>query len=248
MKSWIKVVAAAALIVGVAAPSAWLWRDDLASRSALAAEERATARLQAQVGALSSKLAADPDWVSIAAAAEPSVVTIETDTGLGSGWAVRSSATGSDVVTNFHVVADAWNAGVATVQVKQKDLTVPGTIVKVDRQDDLAVVRVTRRLPALATAPARPRLGATVMAVGSPLGLDGTVTVGVVSGFRSLEGSDYLQFSAPISPGNSGGPVLDAEGHVVAVASAKLVGDGIEALSLGIPVQVVCGSLVQCGS
>ena len=84
------------------------------------------------------------------------------------------------------------------------------------------------------------------MAVGSPLGLDGTVTLGVVSGFRSLDGSDYVQFSAPISPGNSGGPVIDSRGYVVAVASAKLVGTGVEALSLGIPVQVVCLSLVAC--
>ena len=84
------------------------------------------------------------------------------------------------------------------------------------------------------------------MAVGSPLGLDGTVTLGVVSGFRSLDGSDYIQFSAPISPGNSGGPVVDAGGRVVAIASAKFVGDGVEGLSLAIPIQTACLSLVTC--
>jgi len=84
------------------------------------------------------------------------------------------------------------------------------------------------------------------MAVGSPLGLDGTISVGVVSGYRSLDGSDWMQFSAPISPGNSGGPVVDANGRVLAVASAKLVGTGVEALSLGIPVKAVCGGLVGC--
>ena len=73
-----------------------------------------------------------------------------------------------------------------------------------------------------------------------------TISVGVVSGYRSLEGSDYMQFSAPISPGNSGGPVVDEQGRVLAVASAKLVGNGVEALSLGIPVQVACGALVTC--
>ena len=96
------------------------------------------------------------------------------------------------------------------------------------------------------SASSRPAIGTTVMAVGSPLGLSGTISVGLVSGYRSLEGSDYLQFSAPISPGNSGGPVVDREGHVVAVASAKFVGGGAEALSLGIPVQVVCQNLVAC--
>lgn len=73
------------------------------------------------------------------------------------------------------------------------------------------------------------------------------MSVGVVSGYRSLEGSDYMQFSAPISPGNSGGPVVDGQGRVVAVASAKLIGDGVEGLSLGIPVQTVCAALVVCG-
>jgi putative serine protease PepD len=55
-----------------------------------------------------------------------------------------------------------------------------------------------------------------------------------------------MQFSAPISPGNSGGPVVDAKGRVVAIATAKIVGDGAEALGFGIPVQTVCASLVAC--
>lgn len=84
------------------------------------------------------------------------------------------------------------------------------------------------------------------MAVGSPLGLGGSLSIGVVSGFRSLDGSDYLQFSAAISPGNSGGPVIDSDGHVVGVATAKLVADGAEALGLAIPVQTACASLVVC--
>ena len=246
MKPWIKVVAAAALIAGVAAPSVLLWRDGVAERAAVAAQERTTARLQAEVSSLTAQLGGDPSWVTIAADVEPSVVTIETDTDLGSGWVIRSGPSGSDIVTNFHVVADAWSDGRQDVVVKRKDASLPGTIVKVDTQDDLALVHTAARLPALPVQTLRPGLGSTVMAVGSPLGLDGTVTVGVVSGYRSLDGSDYLQFSAAISPGNSGGPVLDSRGRVVAVASAKLVGDGVEALSLGIPVATVCTALLSC--
>ncbi len=60
--------------------------------------------------------------------------------------------------------------------------------------------------------------------------------------------SDYIQFSAPISPGNSGGPVLDRQGHVVAVVAAKFEGDGVEGLSLAIPVQTVCTTEITCKS
>jgi S1-C subfamily serine protease len=114
-----------------------------------------------------------------------------------------------------------------------------------DPGDDLAIVHIAERSPALHTAIRRPQLGDTVMAVGSPLGLGGSVSLGVISGFRSVEGGDYIQFSAPISPGNSGGPVLDRHGSVVAVTAAKFMGTGVEALSLAIPVATAC-TMVGC--
>jgi len=181
-----------------------------------------------------------PDWPAIATVVEASVVTVSTADALGSGWVTDSDASGSDVVTNLHVVADAWDAGIATVDVRIGDRMIKGTITRVDANDDLAVIHIASRLPALQTAALRPQLAESVMAIRSPLGLDGTVSVGVVSGFRSVDGSDYIQFSAPISPGNSGGPVVDANGDVVAVATAKFVAPGAEALSLAIPVQTVC--------
>jgi S1-C subfamily serine protease len=156
-----------------------------------------------------------------------------------------SDASGSDLVTNLHVVADAWDAGIDTVDVAIGDITVKGTITRVDANDDLASVHIAKTLPALARAAFRPQLAESVMAVGSPLGLNGTISIGVVSGFRSVEGSDYIQFSAAISPGNSGGPVVDSNGRVVAVATAKFVYPGAEALSLAIPVQTVC-QVVTC--
>lgn len=233
---------AAAVVVTVAAAAfGYLLRVELAMQRQLIAQQQRIAQLEHDAHG-------EPDWPAIASEVEPSVVTIETDDALGSAWVAHADASGSDLVTNFHVIADAWSAGKSTVEVRSGDITSKGTIVRVDRGDDLAVVHVKQRLVALAPAAQRPKLGSTVMAVGSPLGLGGTVTLGVVSGFRSLEGSDYVQFSAPISPGNSGGPVVDARGRVVAVASAKLVGTGVEALSLAIPVQTVCLTLVRCAS
>jgi putative serine protease PepD len=237
-----KVAAAAAMLLMVAAPAVGLGL----ALNAMSAQQRSFYGLRNQVQALQAKVDAQPDWTAIARKVEPSVFTIETDYGLGSGWVARAGQAGSELVTNFHVIADAWNAGVVTVDVRQGDETLKGTIARVDPNDDLAVIHVGQTLPVLRTAPARPVLAQAVMVVGSPLGLGGTVSAGVISGFRSLEGSDYVQFSAPISPGNSGGPVVDTAGRVLAVASAKFEGSGIEALSLGIPVQTACSAVVAC--
>ena len=236
------VVAAAAVLLMIAAPAVGLGL----ALNAMSTQRRSLDGLRDQVRALQAKVDAQPDWTAIARTDEPSVFTIETDYGLGSGWVARSGQGGSELVTNFHVLGDAWNEGVVTVDVRQGDRSLKGTIARVDPNDDLAVIHVAQTLPVLRAAPARPVLAQAVMVIGSPLGLGGTVSAGVISGFRSLDGSDYVQFSAPISPGNSGGPVVDARGRVVAVASAKFEGTGIEALSLGIPVQTACSVVVTC--
>jgi putative serine protease PepD len=239
----------AVLMVGIpVAATSWIVRDEDANEQALAADARANQELRQRVTSLEARLNAQPDWTAIVRRVEPSVFTIETSVGLGSAWVVHSDSTGSDLVTNFHVVADVWNAGEIKVDVKQGDQTIKGVVSRVDRTDDLAIVHVTDQFAALPAVAYRPLLGSTVMAVGSPLGLAGSLSIGVVSGYRSIDGSDYLQFSAPISPGNSGGPVVDANGRVVAVAAAKFEGTGVEALSLAIPVQTVCTMLIACGT
>jgi len=240
------VVSAAVIFTVAVAGLGYTWRAEAALREQAAAQQQVITGLEGRLTALEARPSLDVNWPATAAAVERSVLTIEAGDSLGSAWVARSDAAGSDLITNYHVVADAWNSGVATVEVRQGDRAIAGSVVRIDTNDDLAVVHVSQRLPALMSASSRPAIGTTVMAVGSPLGLSGTISVGLVSGYRSLEGSDYLQFSAPISPGNSGGPVVDREGHVVAVASAKFVGGGAEALSLGIPVQVVCQNLVAC--
>jgi putative serine protease PepD len=242
-------LAAAAVIATVAvAAVALTWADESALRRQATAQQQLVARLEHRVRALEARSALDVDWRATAASVRLSVVTIDAGDALGSGWVAHADARGSDIVTNYHVIAGAWTSGVARVDIREADSTFAGTVVRVDVTDDLAVVHTSHRLAALASAGRRPDVGTTVMAVGSPLGLSGTVSVGVVSGYRSLDGSDYMQFSAPISPGNSGGPVVDGAGHVVAVASAKLIGDGVEGLSLGIPAEVVCGALVTCAT
>ena len=237
---------AAALVAGVAASAGLAWRVHEEGARAGATQNQTIARMQSDINALRLRESEQTDWSQLAARAEPSVFTISTEAGLGSGWVVRSDASGSDLVTNFHVVAEALARGAQTVDVVQADRTFQGTVIRTDRTDDLAVVHVRERLAPLKPAATRPRLGATVMVLGSPLGLGGTISIGLVSGFRSIEGSDYVQFSAPISPGNSGGPVIDSQGQVIGIASGKYVGDGVEALAFAIPVSVACAQLHVC--
>lgn len=237
---------AAALVAGVAATAGLAWRVQQDDAQAMAAQQQTITRMQVEINLLRLHAAEQPDWSVLAARVEPSVFTISTDDALGSGWVVRTNASGSDLVTNFHVVAKALASGAVTVDVVQADRTLKGTVVHTDPTDDLALVHVQEKLEALAAAPTRPRIGATVMVVGSPLGLGGTISIGLVSGFRSIEGADWVQFSAPISPGNSGGPVIDSQGRVIGVASGKYVGDGVEALGFAIPVSVACAELHVC--
>lgn len=237
---------AAALVAGVAASAGLAWRVHEDAASATAAQAQTITRLQSEINVLRMSESGQTDWSQLATRVEPSVFTISTEEGLGSGWVVRSDASGSDLVTNFHVVADALAKGAQTVDVVQADRTLVGAVVRADRTDDLAVVHVHEVLKPLTPVAARPRLGTTVMVVGSPLGLGGSISIGLVSGFRSIDGSDYVQFTAPISPGNSGGPVVDAQGRVIGIASGKYVGDGVEALGFAIPVSVACSELGVC--
>ena len=240
-------MATVALIVGAAGATAGLeWRASAGEAQTLASQTRTINHLQDEVSSLERFLSSHPEWSAVADHVEPSVVTVETDDDLGSGWVAHADAGGSDIVTNFHVVESAYAVGVRSVEVFHFDQELNGTIVRVDRTDDLAVVHVSERLPALSAVTARPEAGTWVMAVGAPLGLSQSVSVGVIAAYRSIEGSDYVQFTAQISPGNSGGPVTDQQGRVVGIATGKLVYPGSEGLGFAIPVQTACASLVAC--
>lgn len=200
--------------------------------------------LSTRVGDLETKVADQPDPAAVAGKVEASVFTIETDGGLGSAWVIASDAQSSTLVTNFHVVEDAVRAGKNTVTVtRESDHTqLVGTIGKTSQSSDLAAVRVPKSFPSLLRASDRPAPGEFVAVVGSPLGQENSFSTGVVAALRP----GAIQFTAPISPGNSGGPVVNRKGEVIGVASAKLVSDGAEGLGLAIPVGDVCLTVVTC--
>ena len=159
------------------------------------------------------------------------VVTVET--GVGSGSAFYISQEGY-LLTNQHVVADA-----RFVRVKLPDgHSLVGEVLRVDRPRDVALLRtdpVTRGVLALRSGAAR--VGEEVYAVGSPFGevLSGTLTRGVLSQRRVVEGVAYLQSDVAINPGSSGGPLIDAEGHVLGIT--QLAGTKAQGINLFIPIE-----------
>ena len=202
----------------------------------------ATNGLAERLGALEARVGDQPDLPKVAGAVQPSVFTVRTASGLGSGFVLRSTGGRSTLVTNFHVVEDAWRTPSRSVEVANEGRRLTGTVQRVAENLDLALVEVPVELPALARATTAPKVGDPVLAIGSPLGLAGSASSGIVSAVRA----GALQFSAPVSPGNSGGPVVDRRGGVLGVATSKLVANGAEGLSFAIPVDTVCATLQVC--
>jgi serine protease Do len=152
----------------------------------------------------------------IAARATPSVVRIEVPGGLGSGFVVRSDGR---IVTNLHVIAGAREATVVLPDGRR----VGGVeILEVSDAFDLALLKVpVDKLPALPLGDSSlVQVGQHVVAIGNPLGLSNTVSDGLVSALRQIGArAPLLQLSAPISPGSSGGPIIDERGQVVGVST-----------------------------
>lgn len=149
--------------------------------------------------------------------ASPSVVTIRVGRGAGSGSIISAEGL---VLTNDHVVSSARNGRVEVLTSTGQTYT--GDVIATDRRNDLALVRLrtSDRLPALRVAsPDGIRVGQRVYAIGSPFGLSGTFTTGILS--RIADNGD-LQTDAAINPGNSGGPLLNSNGELIGVNKAIL--------------------------
>ena len=185
-----------------------------------------------QVAAASSLSApASGSIAAVAAAVQPSVVQLDVSgdagSGTGSGFVIRDDGY---IVTNNHVAGSAKSSG--SIKVSFADgTTADGTLVGANPGYDIAVVKVDRaNLDAIALgSSAGLVVGDSVIAVGSPLGLQGTVTTGIVSalnrpvtagGEGEMAFINAIQTDAAINPGNSGGPLVDSTGAVIGVNSA----------------------------
>ena len=150
----------------------------------------------------------------------------------GSGFVLKDSGL---LVTNAHVVAGLRQA---TAKCGEEQLDIR-RIVRFDRDVDLAVGEIGEvESPGLTLATdGAIRPGSQVFVFGSPWGLEGTITPGLASGARVIDGRRYLQISGPISAGNSGGPVTDEIGNVIGVAVASLESDNN--ISFAIPASAI---------
>lgn len=185
---------------------------------------------------------------------QPSVVTIITNGGLGSG--VVWSKDGI-VVTNEHVIRGNKQVEVAFADGRR----VGGTVRAADAVTDLAVVQADRKdLPAATFQRQLPGVGDLAIAIGSPLGFENTVTAGIISGLhREIPGSaqqsqalvDLIQTDAAISPGNSGGALMNGSGQVVGISEAFIPpSQGAVSIGFAIPAETavnIVGQLLKTG-
>ena len=174
------------------------------------------------------------------------VVLIRTPVGLGSGFFIHPSGY---IVTNEHVIAGEYNITVTQfrrgVTELEKVQYSKVRIVALDSRLDLALLKIEDAGPVLfPTVPlgdgGNLNDGQTVFAIGSPLGLDRTVSQGIVSArTRPLDGQLYIQTTTQINPGNSGGPLFNLRGEVVGVNNMKAMEVGVEGLNFAIPTPVL---------
>ncbi len=145
------------------------------------------------------------------------------------------------VMTNYHVIAEGNRISVGLSDGRR----VPASIVGVDELTDLALLKVEadRLIPITWADSDLCEVGSPVWAVGSPFGLDRTVTFGILSGKNrvvkaSSRYQDFMQSDAAINPGNSGGPLVDASGQLIGINTA-IVGETFRGVSFSIPSNVV---------
>lgn len=177
------------------------------------------------------------DAVTVAKNAAPAVFTIVAGRAQGTGFGFYTDGQVTYIATNYHVVAAAAEQH-DRVAIYQGDKKWLGITENWDRNSDVALIRVDEGLPILQSAYGQghdPVLGDPVLAFGSPEGLEGTATEGIISAIRQ----GWIQTDAQINPGNSGGPLLNSHGEVLGLTAIGIGGGG-SGLGFAIDIREVC--------
>jgi hypothetical protein len=202
------------------------------------------------IGKVLSNYSSPPEnLVTLSASLRNSVATVEcvvgNTGGTGTGWSVKVdiplSTYKSYMVTNYHVISDCVSRGTVNV-ILNNGSKVQGTLAAWDPNNDVAGIYVAEFIPPLLWQGAFPLQGSWVGVIGSPKGVPGILTTGILSSESVAE--SVVTFTAPINPGNSGGPVFDSVGRVIALATAK-VRDS-EGFGIGNGVPLLCKTVIVC--
>jgi S1-C subfamily serine protease len=175
---------------------------------------------------------------------DDAVVTIVSGDSQGSGFGLVSSGGKSWIATNYHVIENSARSGGPFVTVHHGESTWRGVVDGWDRYSDVALVKVNVPMAVLTSAYEEghpPAIGDSVVAYGSPLGLAGSATVGIVSAIRG----GYIQTDAQINHGNSGGPLVNASGEVIGLTTLGY-GEG-SGVGFAVDIRVLCNELVVFG-
>lgn len=171
--------------------------------------------------------------------ARQAVIRIEAGRALGAGVVIDGRGY---AVTNAHVVADNTVVVVTT----SSGASAAGRVAQADPAMDLAIIALAPIddpwLPMMLEDADIPRVGSDVYVIGHPVGLGWSVSRGIVSGYREageISAIPLIQTDAAISPGNSGGPLLNGDGRIIGIVVSKLDGGGAENVAFVVPVSVV---------
>lgn len=166
------------------------------------------------------------------------MVAIHDETGevIGTGSGIMIGR-GGYILTNFHVIR-----GGAYFSIRMEDeekIYITDEVIKYHSNLDLAVLRIDRILNPIPVYQGTEKLvrGQRVVAIGSPLGLFNSVSDGIISGFRTTEKAQMIQFTAPTSPGSSGGALLNLYGEVIGISTAGI--DGGQNINLAVPYESI---------
>jgi putative serine protease PepD len=248
--TWLRAVAILLVLALLAGWQAYrlerVGRDNDRLAAVLSAEREKSSQLTDRTSRLEKQLAGVFDPEAISSAVLPSVFRVRAGQFTGTAFSIGTKAASGEanLLTNFHVVESVWNAGNRRVFLERGRDELSATIVKVSRSKDLALLRAAKKITGLAAAAETVKPGQQIVVVGAPLGLEDSVTTGVVSAYRQEDNGPTIQFDAPINPGNSGGPVVNSADEVVGLATAKA--RDAEGIGLAIPIRTACDAFRVC--
>ena len=249
--SIVAILVALSLSVAIA----FLLFDDSESDQSVANIESSATAEGVSTGA-SDLFAAPDDLGNLIEKVRASTVTILCDESQGSGWVLDLGGVADDsgeealeldrkypneVITNHHVIEDCVDTP-RKVRAQTGPEEFDAYLYSWDEENDLALVAITQNVPHLEVSE-KPEPGWWAMAVGTPYGLEGSISIGNV---MNLEGF-YVYATSPLNSGNSGGPMVNSLGQVMGTSTATLIGDDDPQdwnIAMGIP--ALCEGIVIC--